>query len=99
MISAPVPVQVVELSMDELRSIIARSNEGLSKKDRESLSLLLESYASLLGEIGDKQATIARLRQLGRLAELWPGQRKRKFAGVRSFELHVDRPERSPSPV
>ncbi len=64
MIQAPHPVQVVELSMDELRSIIARSEEGLSEKDREALSLLLESYASLLGEIGDKQASIARLRQL-----------------------------------
>jgi len=64
MISAPVPVQVIELSMDELRSIIARSNEGLSSKDREALSALVESYGLLLGEIGDKRASIERLRHL-----------------------------------
>jgi len=64
MIAAPEPVQVLELSMDELRSIIERSKEGLSEKDREVLSSLIESYALLLNEIGDKKATIARLRQL-----------------------------------
>ncbi len=63
--ASPQPVQVVELSMDELRSIIARSEEELlEQQDRAMLSALLESYASLLGEIGDKQASIDRLRQL-----------------------------------
>jgi len=59
------PVRVVEYSMDELRSILQRSREGeLSEADREKLWFVIESYAHLLGEIKDKKATIARLRQL-----------------------------------
>ncbi|MFV1958238.1 MAG: hypothetical protein ACC662_02370 [Planctomycetota bacterium] len=59
------PVRIIELSMDELRSIIERSREGeLSDEDREKLWSVIESYALLLGEIKDKEATIGRLRQL-----------------------------------
>jgi transposase len=57
-------IQVVEYSMDELRSIIERSREGLSEADREKLWSVIESYAQLLEELGDKKASIARLRQM-----------------------------------
>jgi hypothetical protein len=59
------PIQVVELSMDELRSIIEHVKElGLPEEDREKLWSVIESYAFLLDEIKDKKASIARLRQL-----------------------------------
>ncbi len=57
-------IQVVEYSMDELRSIIERSRDGLSESEQEKLWSVIESYARLLEELGDKKATIARLRQM-----------------------------------
>ncbi len=49
--------------MDELRSILEHAKElGLPDKEFENLQALIESYAFLLGEIGDKQASIDRLR-------------------------------------
>ena len=59
------PVHVVEFSMDELQSILKHAKElGLPEKECENLQALIQSYAFLLDEIGDKEATIARLRQL-----------------------------------
>jgi len=59
------PTQVVEFSMDELQSILKHAKElGLPDKECENLQALIQSYALLLDEIGDKEATIARLRQL-----------------------------------
>jgi hypothetical protein len=56
---------LIELSMDELHSIIERARAlGLPERDHEALVALVESYAYLVGEIGDKQASIERLRQL-----------------------------------
>jgi len=57
-------LEVVELSMDELRSIIERAKDGLSEEEREKLWSVIVSYAELLNELGDKKATIDRLRQL-----------------------------------
>ncbi len=57
-------IQVVEYSMDELRSIIERSRDGLSQSEQEKLWSVIESYAHLLEELGDKKASIARLRQM-----------------------------------
>lgn len=59
------PIHVVELSMDELQSILKHVKAlGLPEKEHEALRALVESYAFLLDEIGDKKATIERLRQL-----------------------------------
>jgi len=57
---------VVETSMDELRSIIERLKEfeGISEKERETLARVIESYGWLTETIRDKDASIARLRQL-----------------------------------
>jgi transposase len=59
------PIHVVEISMDELQSILEHVRKlGLPEKERETLRALVDSYAFLLGEIGDKKASIDRLRQL-----------------------------------
>ena len=64
--SASTPVtDVIELSMKELQSALAHAKElGLSGKELENLEALVESYAFLVGEIGNKKASIKRLRQL-----------------------------------
>ena len=57
--------RIVEFSMDELRSIIERAKElGLPVEDREKLWAVVESYVYLLDELGNKKASIQRLRQL-----------------------------------
>lgn len=58
-------IHVIEISMDELRSILKRVKTlGLPEKDQRNLEAIVESYAFLLGEIKDKKASIERLRQL-----------------------------------
>lgn len=52
------------LSMDEVRSIVDRSKEGISEEEREVLSSVVESYGALLSAIRDKDATIAKLRSM-----------------------------------
>ena len=59
------PTHVIEISMDDLASLLKRAKElGLPEKDCENLEALIQSYGFLLDEIGDKKASIARLRQL-----------------------------------
>jgi len=56
---------VLESSMEELRAILQHARElGLAEKESATLEALVDSYALLLEEIGDKQATLGRLRQL-----------------------------------
>ncbi len=51
--------------MDEVRSILEHARQlGLPDKEYELLEAIAESYAFLLSEIGDKDATIRRLRQM-----------------------------------
>lgn len=54
---------LVGVTLDELRSIISKL-EGLSERERTILNALVESYANVLGAIRDKNATIAKLREL-----------------------------------
>ncbi len=59
------PIHVIELEMDELRSIIAHAKDlGLPEKEHETLDALVESYAFLLEELWNKKASIERLRNL-----------------------------------
>ena len=65
MSAATEAIDVLELSMDELQSILEHAKElGLPEKEHETLQALVESYAFLVGEIGDKKSSIERLRQL-----------------------------------
>jgi hypothetical protein len=54
---------LVGVTLDELRSVIAKL-QGLSEREQANMSVLVESYASLLGAISDKNATIAKLREV-----------------------------------
>lgn len=59
------PPPAIEASMDEVRSILKHARQlGLPDKEYELLEAIAESYAFLLSEIGDKDATIRRLRQM-----------------------------------
>ena len=65
MSAATTPTPVAELSMDEVESILRRLKEsGLPERDQEMLRALVDSYVFLVSEIGDKKASIDRLRQL-----------------------------------
>ena len=65
MSAATLSTPVVELSMDEVESILRRLKEsGLPERDQEMLRALVDSYAFLVSEIGDKKASVERLRQL-----------------------------------
>ena len=58
-------IPVTDISMDELQSILEHVKKlGLPEKEYEVLCAVVESHAYLLSVIGDKKATIARLRQL-----------------------------------
>ena len=79
------PIHTVELSMDELRSILERAkSNALPEEDREKLGLIVESYALLLDQIKDKDASIGRLRQLvfGAKTETKKSVKKRAGKGV-----------------
>ena len=55
----------IDVSMNEIEVILEKASEGpLSDEERELLLALATSYLTLLGELGDKKATIRRLRQL-----------------------------------
>ena len=55
----------VDVSMEDVHEILERARKlGLSEKDTELLRAIAESYAFVLGEIGDKDTTIRRLRKL-----------------------------------
>lgn len=59
------PLAVADSSMDELQAILQQVKDlGLPQKEYELLRSLVESYAFLVEEIGDKKATIKRLREL-----------------------------------
>lgn len=59
------PLAVADSSMDELQAILQQVKDlGLPQKQYELLRSLVESYAFLVEEIGDKKATIKRLREL-----------------------------------
>ncbi len=58
-------VEVLELDMDDLHSLLERAKElGLAEKEYRNLEALVRSYAFLVQEIGERGATIERLRQL-----------------------------------
>jgi len=52
----------IELSMDEIEAILEKAS--LPEEERELLREVARSYCTLLAELGDKKATIRRLRQL-----------------------------------
>jgi transposase len=55
----------IEVSVDEIEAILEKASHGpLSEEERELLRDLTLSYCTLLGELGDKKATIKRLRHL-----------------------------------
>jgi transposase len=59
------PPPPIEANMDEVRDILKHARQlGLPDKEYELLEAIAESYAFLLSEIGDKDATIRRLRQM-----------------------------------
>ena len=63
--SATVVYQVREVHMDKIKSLIQRAREGpLSPEECDLIQALAESYINLRDEIGDKKASIERLRQL-----------------------------------
>jgi len=65
MSALPAPLEVVELTMNELQSLLDRAKElGLPAKEYQNLEALVRSYQFLVQEIGDRDATIERLRQL-----------------------------------
>lgn len=56
---------VLELSMDQLEAIVQHAKQlGLPQEEHAALLALMESYAYLVTEIGDRETTIERLREL-----------------------------------
>ncbi len=65
MSAAAETIRTIDVSMDEIRSILDRAEtQPLSEEDRKLLWSVVESYVRLLGEIRDRKATIDRLRRL-----------------------------------
>lgn len=65
MSAAAETIRTIDVSMDEIRSILDRAEtQPLSEEDRKLLWSVMESYVRLLGEIRDRKATIDRLRRL-----------------------------------
>lgn len=55
----------IDVSMDELEELFARLKaQGVEEKDTDLLRRIAESYLFVLNELGDRNATIRRLRQL-----------------------------------
>ena len=60
----PTKPTIVELDRDELEEILRRVDaQELQADDYETIHALIESYVGLTLAVGDKNATIARLRQ------------------------------------
>ncbi len=58
-------IQTLEVTMEELDSILEHSRrEALSEEEHRKLKAAIETLAFLTNEIGDKQASIKRLRKL-----------------------------------
>jgi transposase len=63
--AATPPPPAVDLSMDEIRAILERARQlGLPEEECAKLRAIVESYAFVLGQIVDQDATIAHLRQM-----------------------------------
>jgi transposase len=94
----PEPIHVVAFSMDELQSILKHVKAlGLPEKEHEALRALVESYAFLLDEIQDKEASVERLRQLvfGATTETKANVRKRAGkSGTGAKEKPKTKPKR-----
>jgi hypothetical protein len=89
------PIQVLELRMDELQSILEHVKElGLPEKEHEALQALVESYAFLLEEIGDKKASIDRLRQLVFGAKTETKENVKKRAGKAPVTGATEKPKK-----
>ncbi len=80
--------------MDELRSIIERSRDGLPEEDRKKLWSVIESYAHLLDELGNKKATIERLRQLVFGAKTETKENVKKRAGKAPVTGATEKPKK-----
>ena len=63
--TAPPKPHGIEVSMDEIDAILEKASKGpLPEEERELVRALALSYCTLLGELGNKKATIKRLRDL-----------------------------------
>jgi len=79
--------QVLEVNMDEIKKLAQRAREGpLSQEECDLIQALAESYINLRDEIGDKKASIDRLRQLVFGAKTESRKNVRKMTGTAHSE-------------
>jgi transposase len=60
----PTNPTIIELDMKKLEDVLRRAEAALREEDYETIKAVVESYAYLADLVGNKNTTIARLRQL-----------------------------------